>query len=96
MPCYVCGDEISPDELVKGDSSDGLVPHHIDMNRANADVDNVAICHRGCHRAFHNAYEKGEDIRDKRAIKFWGATPKVKSCKSRRTGTLLTHRRSKR
>ena len=95
MPCYVCGEQIDPDAFTKGDASDGLVPHHIDMSRANASPDNVAVCHRGCHRKFHMAYEKGEDIRDKRAIKYWGPTPSVVSCKSRRSGTLRTHNRSK-
>ena len=96
MPCYVCGEQLDPEAFCIGDASDGLVAHHIDMSRGNANPENIAICHRGCHRKFHVAYEeRGVDIRDKRAIAYWGKTPRVQSCKSRRSGTLRTHNRSK-
>jgi hypothetical protein len=77
--CYVCGEPIDPQELIQGDSKDGVVWHHIDMNRENNNSGNLACCHRTCHRSFHRQLEEhSNDIRTKEAIEHWGKTPKIK------------------
>ena len=88
--CYVCGEHFDAETLCKGDASDGVTWHHIDMRRDNDAPDNLALCHRSCHRAFHIQLEKhGNDIRTREAIEHWGPTPKApKSCKTRRGGAI--------
>jgi hypothetical protein len=91
-PCYVCGEKFDHEAFTVGDAADGLVWHHVSMQRENdADDDpkNLALCHQSCHRKFHIQYEQHEnDIRDRRAVKYWGKTPNTASCKSRRGGSI--------
>lgn len=88
--CYVCGEEVQADDIVKGNASDGLTWHHVDFDRTNNAPYNMALCHRGCHRSFHNAYEKGTDIRTDDAVDHWGPTPKNQAPnRNRVSGSIL-------
>ena len=76
--CYVCGEIIEAQDLIQGDSKDGVVWHHMDFDRYNNDAENLACCHRSCHRSFHRQLEEhGKDIRTKEAVEHWGKTPKI-------------------
>jgi len=88
--CYVCGEVVDSNDIIKGDVTDGLVWHHVDFDRDNNAPYNMAICHRSCHRSFHNAYERGEDIRTQDAKEHWGPTPKNQAPNRKRvSGSIL-------
>jgi hypothetical protein len=92
--CFVCGVPVvdiysngafDVTALLSGDSSDGCLIHHINGNRLNNDIKNLAACHRGCHRSWHMKFENnGVDARTEEAIKIWGPTPEFKFVDSSR------------
>lgn len=84
--CYVCGKLIPTEAFLMGDSSDGILLHHVRMNRADTRAKGLEPCHRGDHLSFHRSLEKGIDIRTKRAIRQHGPTPRVKSTRVRKHG----------
>lgn len=85
--CWVCGEKIDTTAFLVGDSQDGIVLHHVNGNREDAEMKNLRFCHRSCHRSFHRQLEEHDrDIRDPKAKQIHGETPKCKSSKKRVSG----------
>lgn len=59
--CYFCEKPLEPERFLKGDSADGLLLHHIDQDRSNNDVKNLALAHRSCHSSFHKRLRTTEE-----------------------------------
>lgn len=86
--CYVCGKRISAENFLVGSWRDGILLHHINMDRKHTRARLLAPAHRGCNVRFHRRLEKGKDVRTKLAIRFWGATPRRQSTKARVHGAV--------
>jgi len=56
--CYFCGKEIDWKDLYprKYGDSKGWTIHHINQNREDNRIENLAICHRSCHRRWHRLH----------------------------------------
>ena len=75
--CYFCGWELIESgiqsrygtEIGKGEI--GITIHHIDNNKENTAIENLALCHRRCHQRFHGTVNRREQLNKKRGVKRW-------------------------
>jgi len=56
--CHFCGKAIDPNDFIAGDTSDGILLHHINHNRGDNRAANLVPAHRPCHRLHHIAINK--------------------------------------
>ena len=61
--CFFCGEKLTAESFYPYKSSkkrDELTIHHIDENRSNNKISNLALVHRSCHRQYHRLRQLGK------------------------------------